>query len=210
MTLKKIKSERGEIMIEGMIVMIMTMFILIWVLGVGFLYRVATIVINEHNFEASRVNATITATDDGQTIAAPVISGWSSSGDTHTATVSYSADALYTFDIAYSDKAGNAMADVAEQSFYVDKTMPSVSITEIVDQSANNADTIGFVITATDTNFDVFTPELTAVVQTENGFTTTELNVASISEITNGQVYTVENLETNGIYSIKCTKAKNR
>lgn len=32
-----------------------------------FLYRVATIVINEHNFEASRVNATITATDDGQT-----------------------------------------------------------------------------------------------------------------------------------------------
>lgn len=167
--------------------------------------RVATVVIQEHNFDSSRVNTIITATDDGQAVTAPVISGWSTSGDTHTATISYSSDALYTFDIEYSDKAGNAIADVAEQSFYVDKTMPSVSITEIVDQSANNEETIGFVITATDTNFDVFTPVLTAVVQTENGFTTTELNIGSISEITNGQIYTVENLETDGIYSITCT-----
>nr|WP_304007588.1 hypothetical protein [Ruminococcus bromii] len=30
--------ERGEIMIEGMIVMVITMFILIWILGLGFLY----------------------------------------------------------------------------------------------------------------------------------------------------------------------------
>lgn len=38
MTLGRKESECGEIMLEGMIVMILTMFILIWVLGVGFLY----------------------------------------------------------------------------------------------------------------------------------------------------------------------------
>lgn len=167
--------------------------------------RTATIVIQEHNFDASRVNVMITATDDGQTVAVPSISGWSSSGDTHIATIIYSSDALYTFDIEYADKAGNTIADFAPQTFYVDKTTPSVSITEIVDLSANNAEKIGFVITATDTNFDVFTPVLTAVIQTENGFTTTELDVASISEITNGRVYTVDNLEADGIYSITCT-----
>ena len=42
--------ERGEIMIEGMIVMVITMFILIWILGLGFLYYqryVTTIVTND-------------------------------------------------------------------------------------------------------------------------------------------------------------------
>ena len=43
-------SERGEIMIEGMIVMVITMFILIWILGLGFLYYqryVTTVVTND-------------------------------------------------------------------------------------------------------------------------------------------------------------------
>ncbi len=167
--------------------------------------RVATITINEHNFDASRVVTAITATDDGQTIAAPVISNWNKSGDTYTATVNYATDALYTFDISYNDKAGNAAADFAEQSFYVDKTMPQMSITEIVDQSANNKDKIGLVITATDTNFDMFNPVLTAVIKTENGFTTQELNIASVTDITNGRVYTIENIDADGIYRIKCT-----
>ena len=167
--------------------------------------RTATISILEHNFDASRVVVTITATDNGQPVNAPAISNWSKSGDTYTATVNYNTDALYTFDISYSDKAQNEAADFAQQSFYVDKTMPQMSITEIVDQSANNKDKIGFVITATDTNFDVFTPVLTAVVKTETGFATKELNIASITDITNGRVYTISNIETDGIYRITCT-----
>lgn len=167
--------------------------------------RTATISILEHNFDASRVVVTITATDNGQPVNAPVISNWSKSGDTYTATVNYSVDALYTFDISYSDKAQNEAADFAQQSFYVDKTMPQMSITEIVDQSANNKDKIGFVITATDTNFDVFAPVLTAVVKTETGFTTKELNIASITDIANGRVYTISNIDADGIYRITCT-----
>ena len=167
--------------------------------------RTATISILEHNFDASRVAVTITATDNGQPVNVPAISNWSKSGDTYTATVNYSVDALYTFDISYSDKAQNEAVDFAQQSFYVDKTMPQMSITEIVDQSANNKDKIGFVITATDTNFDVFTPVLTAVVKTETGFTTKELNIASITDIANGRVYTISNIDTDGIYRITCT-----
>ena len=47
---KKKNCEQGEIMIEGMIVMVITMFILIWILGLGFLYYqryVTTIVTND-------------------------------------------------------------------------------------------------------------------------------------------------------------------
>ena len=32
------KNEKGEIMLEGMIVIIITLFILIWILAVGFIY----------------------------------------------------------------------------------------------------------------------------------------------------------------------------
>lgn len=46
----KKNDERGEIMIEGMIVMVITMFILVWILGLGFLYYqryVTTVVTND-------------------------------------------------------------------------------------------------------------------------------------------------------------------
>lgn len=33
------KNEKGEIMLEGMIVIIITLFILIWILAVGFIYN---------------------------------------------------------------------------------------------------------------------------------------------------------------------------
>ncbi len=167
--------------------------------------RFGTITITEHNFDPSRVTITIAATDNGNPIEAPVIGGWSTVGDAHTATISYATDALYTFDIAYIDKAGNAAADFAEQSFYVDKTAPILSISGIVNESANNKDVIGFVISASDTNFDIFTPVLSAVVKTENGFATEELSVGSIADITNGQVYTVGNIDADGIYRITCT-----
>lgn len=47
---KRRNNEQGEIMLEGMIVMVVTMFILIWILGLGFLYYqryTATIVTND-------------------------------------------------------------------------------------------------------------------------------------------------------------------
>ena len=168
--------------------------------------RTATIVVTEHNFDESRAVITATATDDGKEITAPVASKWTSNGNTHTATIYYNKDAKYTFDISVRDKAGNASVDYKEETFFVDKTNPVLTIEKIVDESANNDEgDIGFVMTATDTNFDVFTPVLTAVVKNGNGFETKELDVGKITDIKNGKVLTVTNIEEDGIYRITCT-----
>ncbi len=166
--------------------------------------RIATITVVEHNFDASRV--TITGTADTATF--PALSAWTTAGDTHTATILYSEDALYSFDIDIKDKAGNVSADFTAQEFTVDKTMPTLAITGIVDQSANNTDgNIGFAMTASDTNFGSFLPVLTAIVMDEDGsFSTRTINAGSMGEMTGkSQTYTVTNLDTDGIYSITCT-----
>lgn len=170
--------------------------------------RVATITVTEHNFETAsdRLKISLKATDDGVESKLPTVSNWSSNGDVHTATITYAADSLYVFDFDYTDKAGNATADIAEQTFYVDKTNPVLTIEKIVDESANNDEgDIGFVMTATDTNFDVFTPVLTAVVKNGDTFETKQLEIGEIKDIKNGKVFTVTNIEADGIYRITCT-----
>ena len=69
--------------------------------------RTATITITEHNFSPGEVTVTTTAQLDGAAASVPGVSGWSGSGDTHVATVSYSADADYTFIISATDLASN-------------------------------------------------------------------------------------------------------
>lgn len=168
--------------------------------------RIATITVTEHNFETSRIKIALKATDDGKDATLPTVSNWTSNGDVHTATITYAADSLYVFDFDYNDKAGNATADIAEQTFYVDKTNPVLTIEKIVDESANNDEgDIGFVMTATDTNFDVFTPVLTAVVKKGDTFETKQLEIGQITDIKNGKVFTVTNIEADGIYRITCT-----
>ncbi len=56
--MKRIKDERAEVMIEGMIVMIITMFMLLWILAIGFMYYqryTMTIVTND---AAAKIAAT--------------------------------------------------------------------------------------------------------------------------------------------------------
>lgn len=120
--------------------------------------RVATIVITEHNLEPNgadkdRITITMTATDDGTAATVPAVSTWKTVGDTHTATIQYSDDGLYTFDIVVMDKAGNESTDFAEQLFYIDKTAPTIEITGVENNSANRGNVIP-VITYADTNYD--------------------------------------------------------
>lgn len=167
--------------------------------------RTATIIIREHNFETSRVNVKLTAIDNGTNVDLPYISGWTSSGDVHTAQLSYISDALYTFDFEYKDKAGNSISDIAQESFYIDKTNPTLSISNIVDHSANNSsDNIGFTITTVDTNLDTFNPVLTATVKNGNSFESKQIDLGTYSDIPNGKVYTVNNISLDGIYRITC------
>ncbi len=94
--------------------------------------RTATIVIREHNFRADDIKVTVTAKDiQGNDVIvsdyASYLRGrenWISDGDIHTATITYSADARYTFDIEYSDMIGNAAADFEEEYFVVDHKAP--------------------------------------------------------------------------------------
>ncbi len=94
--------------------------------------QTVTVSVNEHNFRADEVAAKIIAEDvAGNTVPvsdfAAYLRGagnWNHSGDIHIATFTYTADANYTFDVAYTDLAVNASADYRADAFTVDKTAP--------------------------------------------------------------------------------------
>lgn len=115
--------------------------------------RTATVSIKEHNFNASEVKTAITASLLGQGITSPSVSGFSNSGDVHTAAIKYEADGDYTFDVDYTDLAGNAAADYTQESFTVDRTVPDVEIFDVKDKSANN-DVVAPGVKYSDNNYD--------------------------------------------------------
>lgn len=164
--------------------------------------RTATITITEHNFNASGVTVTTTANLDGGSVATPQASGWSSSGDTHTATISYPTDGDYTFTISITDMASNVSDPYATDSFTVDLTKPTIEISNIEDHSANKG-TVAPVVTLNDTNFDRSSVNIQltgvhkGVVNTANMYTTADTG--------KGQVITFANFGKNmdDIYTLK-------
>ncbi len=127
--------------------------------------RVATIRITEKNLDPngadkSRVKITLAATLDGAAVSLPTVSSWSTNGSEHTATVTYSADAVYSFDIEVTDKAGNRSTDFPLQSFCLDQTPPELTITQVEDGAAY-AGEIAPVISFSDVNFDPQQVEIT-------------------------------------------------
>lgn len=113
--------------------------------------RTATITVEEHNFDPKRVELLGKATDNGAAVAYPSISSWTSSGDKHSATITYSADALYVFDIAMKDKAGNDSDEYVQEEFYIDKTAPVVEINNV--EGANKGD-VSPQVSIQDTNYN--------------------------------------------------------
>lgn len=122
--------------------------------------RTATITVTEHNFNAADVNTAITASLEGRGVAAPGLGAWSTRGDVHTASVTFSADADYTFDVDYTDLAGNAATDYAQDSFTIDQTAPEIEFFDIVDKSANN-DVVAPGVRYSDNNYTENGVELT-------------------------------------------------
>lgn len=144
--------------------------------------RTATVTVREHNFNAADVRAAITASLQGSGTSAPSVSGFSDSGDVHTATVKYASDGDYTFDIDYTDMAGNQAADYTQDSFTVDLKAPEVEIVDVKDKSANN-DVVAPGVKASDTNYDAKNVTLT-VTGANNG----KVDVGQVvSAIENGQ-----------------------
>lgn len=158
--------------------------------------RIATITIAEHNFDAARVHVIGTATDSatGEAVATtfPALGEWKDNGDdTHTATIAYTADARYTFDIEFLDKAGNRAEDYTPDEFTVDKTAPTLDIIGVADKSANNGE-VAPMITFRDTNFNKNSVTIT-LSGSHNG---TVDYTGAFDDVTNGQTYTYANFET--------------
>lgn len=152
--------------------------------------RSAVITINEHNFDSSRVRITGMAVDNGNPAAFPEIGAWNSDGDIHTAVLHYTADGFYTFDIDYTDMAGNDAGDYIAEEFYIDKTPPVLEITGVEDKSANKGE-IAPVIIFGDTNYN---PGNTVITLTGVNSGTKEIQ-GKFENTVNGQIFRFDNLE---------------
>ncbi len=111
--------------------------------------RTATITVNEHNFNGSEVRTAITSNTS-----TPSVRGWGGSGDIHTATVPFTTDGNYSFNVNYTDLAGNPAQVYNVNEFVIDLTKPEIEIFDIMDKSANNGE-VAPGVRYSDTNHDV-------------------------------------------------------
>ena len=135
--------------------------------------RTATVTVNEHNFDPSRVIFT-----PAQNVS------WNNYGDTHTATITYSTDGDYTFDVTATDLANNNSepvnygSSVAPTDFTVDMTFEDmVTISAVEDGKAYSyKDVVIPDVMIEDTNFDTYEVTLAGVQRGNTVDLTDEVN----------------------------------
>lgn len=95
--------------------------------------RIATVTINERNFNEGDVQATIRNLTNTASI--PVMSEWTAQindqnpdANIYTATVVFEAEGDYEFAVDYVDMAGNPAVSNVQQSFTIDKTEPTIGM----------------------------------------------------------------------------------
>lgn len=141
--------------------------------------RVATITITEHNFNPEAVVIQGEGSEAGTAVTYPSISTWSSNGDVHTATITYSEDARYTLDVEYTDYALNVADDVAQHEFVIDKLIPEITISGVED-GQSYTDEVLPQISFSDNNYDSFTVQLTRTERENIGVDVTEQFISNI------------------------------
>ena len=87
--------------------------------------RMASITVTEKNFDAGLVEWEVTR--DGEPYHIPV-SGWSSEGDRHQATMLFTEDGEYTLTVTCKDLADNEAEPVSAELFCMDQTKPVIEI----------------------------------------------------------------------------------
>lgn len=129
--------------------------------------RRATITIKEHNFDQSKVQLISSAANGAEAGSFPSISYFQSEGDVHKATIEFTEDGTYSFEIAYSDKAGNEAELMKAESFSIDKTEPELFFQGVEDKGAYKED-VSPVIVCRDENLDVSTLKAQVNMVTQN------------------------------------------
>ncbi|MFV0362756.1 MAG: Ig-like domain repeat protein [Suipraeoptans sp.] len=165
--------------------------------------RTATISINEHNFDASRVNFELSDNS-----ASP---SWSHSGDVHTATIVYDSDGDYTFDISMSDMAGNQNDTVnygdtvAGNEFTIDLSISKPIISGVEHQTAYAGDIIPSV-EFEDTNYSNYNIELLFVGKNGESVDVTEDFIKNVKETATGVTGVFDTFEkiksVDGVYTL--------
>lgn len=153
--------------------------------------RTAKITIDERNFNPSDVVIQASNADG----AAPSVSGWSSNGSIHTATVTFADDGNYSFNVSYTDSAGNegSVEYIGESpnSFTIDKTAPVIKLTydnyDAVNGSYYNKKRTA-TITVEDKNVD--TASLSSGINISAMLDGEAVSVPSASWSSNGNVHT--------------------
>lgn len=162
------------------------------------------VTIQEANFDAEDV--VLAVTKDGAAVGTPV--NWTDNGvDVHIGTFNLQEDGDYTFTVDYTDKSENVMDQYVSGQLTIDTEIPTVSVSNIKNNSANKDETYSFTITASDVNFDTasFHPVLSAVVMDEQGhYATQELDLGTMRAAGDNYSYSVENLEADAVYSLSC------
>jgi len=140
--------------------------------------RLATATIREVNFNASEVEATVTADLDGAAFNHATFDVWSGATD-HVSTVLFETDGDYNISIAYTDLAGNPAQTHVEPEFTIDKTAPEAEISNIEDHSANKG-TVAPTVSFADINLD---PNGYNTVVTQASMETTmEVNLSMVPD----------------------------
>lgn len=172
--------------------------------------RIATVIITEKNFNPDEVEIIGEGSDAGAAVSYPSLSGWSSSGDVHRATLNYSQDALYTLDVEYTDLATNEAEDIEEEEFTVDTTDPEIIISGVEEQMPYSGE-VRPEISFSDNNYDTHTITMTRTERENIGVDVTEAIVGAVGVSIDGTgkgtgsriLEDVEHLEENdGIYTL--------
>lgn len=170
--------------------------------------RSATITLTEHNFDASLFSITPSSdAGNGNEVGNAVVSDWSSSGDTHTATVYFPSQGNYSLSVNGCDLANNASEPYTCPEFVVDTIVPEISITVGGDADASTGVYGGnaeLVVTINDTNVDVASDvALTSHNWNDNPSPYAESRSDSATEVSVNYGNPAQEYRSDGVYTIE-------
>lgn len=160
--------------------------------------RTAVITVVEHNFSADRFQ--ITLRKNGENFA-PALEAWNHQGDTHTAALQLQGEAEYQLTAEYTDMAGNRAVDEINESFIIDTKEPELKISGVENNQAYEQEILPVTVSAADTYFDDLQVILT---RTDNKGQSVTIPMTE-DTVENGAVYSLDNIEEDGIYTLHCT-----